>query len=162
MRRTVIELDDAIRSANDGNGLLFVGAGLSFLARRKDNGGVVPDTSCLVDLLLEQPPGKGSPHPLDRVAGAVVRKKGVEFVYEILRSNFTVGSVDPRLNVLYALPWKRIYTTNYDNAIEVARTGSYPISSVTVDEPQSKAKLGSIIHLNGYITRISPLHSAGV
>jgi hypothetical protein len=109
-----------------------------------------------VDLLLEQPPGTGSAHPLDRVAGTVVRRKGVEFVYDILQSHFNVESVDPRLSTLYALPWKRIYTTNYDNAIEVARTGSYPISSVTVDESQSKVKVGSVIHLNGYIRRISP------
>jgi hypothetical protein len=141
---------------SDGDGLLFVGAGLSFLARRRDNGEPVPDTASLVDLLLEQPPGTGSAHPLDRVAGAVVRRKGVEFVYEILQSHFDVGSVDPRLSTLYALPWKRIYTTNYDNAIEVARTGSYQISSAIVDEPQSRAKIGSIIHLNGYIKRISP------
>jgi hypothetical protein len=151
-----MELDDAIRSASDGNGLLFVGAGLSFLARRKDNGERVPDAACLVDLLLEQPPGTGSAHPLDRVAGAVLRRKGVEFVYKILQSHFDVGSVDPRLRTLYAFPWKRIYTTNYDNAIEVARTGSYPISSLIADESLSNAKLGSIIHLNGYIKRISP------
>jgi len=59
LRRTVIELDDTIRSASDGNGLLFVGAGLSFLARRKDNGEAVPDAACLADWLLEQPAAGG-------------------------------------------------------------------------------------------------------
>lgn len=151
-----MDVEDALRIAIDGNGLLFVGAGLSFLARRTDSGEAVPDTSHLVDLLLQQPPGTGSTHRLDRIAGAVVRQKGVDFVYDIIRSHFLVGAVDPKLTTLYTLPWKRIYTTNYDNAIELARTGSFPISSVTVDEPQSRAKIGSVIHLNGFVTRISP------
>ena len=51
---------------------------------------------------------------------------------------------------------KRIYTTNYDNAAEVSRSGKFPISSVTIDEPQSTAGIGSVVHLNGYIKRVSP------
>ena len=153
-----MELDDAIRCAIDGDALLFVGAGLSFLARcGKDcPGKTVPDTRTLIDLLLEQPEGTGSKHPLERVAGSVVRQKGVDFVYEIISTHFSVTSVDPRLKTLYSVPWKRIYTTNYDNAAEVSRFGSYAVSSVTIDEPQSMVTKGAIIHLNGYAPRVSP------
>ena len=100
--------------------------------------------------------GTGSKHKLDRVAGAILRERGSEFIYDIIRSSFTVESTDPRLGTLYDLPWKRIYTTNYDNAPEVARTGKRTISSVTLDDPQSNAVIGSIVHLNGYVRRISP------
>lgn len=150
-----MNLEDAIRCAVDGDALLFVGAGLSFLAHRKD-GEPIPDASALVDLLLEQQPGTGSKHPLDRVSGAVVRDRGVEFVYDILRKNFIVHSVEDRLRALYSLPWKRIYTTNYDNAAEFCRLGVHQVSSMTVDEPPSKVASGSIVHLNGFIKRVSP------
>lgn len=105
---------------------------------------------------MEQPPGTGSKHSLDRIAGSVLRAKGVEFLFDLLQDNFVVDSVDPKLSVLYSMPWKRIYTTNYDNAAEVSRSGKFPISSVTIDEPQSTAGIGSVVHLNGYIKRVSP------
>ena len=110
----------------------------------------------MVDLLLEQPVGTGSKHNLDRVAGAVVRRKGVDFVYDVLNDSMIVESVDKRLKTLSGLPWKRLYTTNYDNALEVARLGAFPVSSVTFDDSQNSASLGSIIHLNGYIKRVHP------
>ncbi|MBS7810403.1 SIR2 family protein [Roseococcus pinisoli] len=150
-----MNLIEAVRSAKDGNAVLFVGAGLSFLAKR-ENGEAVPDAQWLTDILLEQPKGTGSRHKLDRVAGSVIRKKGSEFVYDKIKENFTVHSVDERLTDLYSLPWKRIYTTNYDNAIEIARAGKYPVSSITIDETQTSAKLGSVIHLNGSAKRVSP------
>lgn len=147
-----IQINEAVRCVLDGDGLLFVGAGLSFLARSK-NDQPVPDASTLVDLLLENPLKTGSKHPLHRVAGDVVRSKGVDFVYNILSNSFDVVSVDQKLRDLYALPWKRIYTTNYDNAIEVARKGM-PISSLTVDENHANAQVGTIVHLNGFIKRV--------
>lgn len=150
-----MELDDAVRCALDGDALLFVGAGLSFLSTCKGER-KVPDGRALVDLLLEQPAGTGSKHTLDRVAGAVKRKKGVEYIYNIICDNFLVESVDPRLELLYSIPWKRIYTTNYDNAIEVALKNRRRPSSVTLSDKQADLQLGSIVHLNGYAKRISP------
>lgn len=85
-----------------------------------------------------------------------MREKGVDHVYKLLKDNFVVNSVDSRLRTLYALPWRRIYTTNYDNAPEVARSGVATISSITPAEPQSSIRDGSIVHLNGFIQRISP------
>lgn len=65
-------------------------------------------------------------------------------------------TVDPKLVALYDLPWKRIYTTNYDNAPEVSRLGKRAVSSITLDDQQRDANLGSIIHLNGYVKRVAP------
>ena len=79
-----LELNDAIRSALDGDALLFVGAGLSFLSKN-EKGENLPDGAALIDLLLEQPLKTGSKHPLDRVAGHVIRKKSVDFVYDLLK-----------------------------------------------------------------------------
>lgn len=62
-----MEIEDALRCALDGDAVLFVGAGLSFLSKNKyDNS--LPNGALLVDVLLDQPLGTGSKHPLDRIA----------------------------------------------------------------------------------------------
>jgi SIR2-like domain len=139
----------------DGDAVLFVGAGVSFLSRNMEDENL-PDGASLVDILLEQPRGKGSKHPLDRIADHVVRNKGVDFVYDLLKRKLTVKSVDSKLTVLYDLPWRRIYTTNYDNAIETAIRGARAISRITLDNETADAGPGSIIHLNGSILDVSP------
>lgn len=153
--RMIIELDDALRCALDGDAILFVGAGLSFLSKTAA-GEKIPDGPGLVNLLLGQPLDAKSKHPLDRVAGHVVRSKGADFVYDTLKESLTVFVTDNKLIRLYDMPWRRIYTTNYDNAIEVSLTGKRPVSSITIDEDTSKAAPGSIVHINGYIKKISP------
>lgn len=153
--RKGLDLDDAIRSVLDGDGILFVGAGLSFLAKNA-SGHTLPDGQALIDLLLEQPSKTGSKHPLDRVAGHIVRKKGVDFVYELLKKSLTASHVNPRLQALYNLPWRNIYTTNYDDAIEYCLRGKRPISSIGINDEIAKSRPGAIIHLNGYIGDVIP------
>lgn len=150
-----MELDDAVRIALNGDALLFTGAGLSFLAKTS-KGQALPDGNSLKDILLQQPPGTGSLHPLDRVAGHAVRRHGVDYVADLLNDILTVNEVDDRLRQLYNLPWRRIYTTNYDNAAEFCRKGHYSTSSLTLDDEIHLSKPGSIIHLNGSISRMSP------
>ena len=139
----------------DGDALLFVGAGLSFLSTNK-MGHQVPDAASLIDTLLEQPSGTGSKHPLDRVAGHAIRSRGVDSVYDLLKSHLEVETVDPRLITLFDMPWRRIYTTNYDNAIEKSLTGRRPVLSLTIDDETYKAAPGSIVHINGFIERVGP------
>lgn len=150
-----MELNDAVRIALDGDAVLFTGAGLSFLSKTTD-GKTLPSGNLLKDLLLDQPLGTGSPHTLDRVAGHAVRKRGIEWVFDVLKANLTVTSVDDRLSQLYLLPWRRIYTTNYDHAAETCRKGAHVESSLTLDDEVSQSKAGSIVHLNGSIARVSP------
>lgn len=150
-----MDLNDAVRIALDGDAMLFTGAGLSFLSKTAD-GSKLPSGDQLKDILLEQPLGKGSPHPLDRVAGHAVRQHGVEWVFDQLKSSLTVTEVDPRLAELYRLPWRRIYTTNYDNAAEFSRKDAFSPSSLTLDDQVTRSKPGSVIHLNGAIAAVSP------
>lgn len=75
------------------------GAGVSFLSRNMEDENL-PDGASLVDILLEQPRGKGSKHPLDRIADHVVRNKGVDFVYDLLKRKLTVKSVDSKLTCM--------------------------------------------------------------
>lgn len=150
-----MELHDAVRIALDGDAVLFTGAGLSFLSKSA-NDATLPSGDLLKDILLDQPHGTGSLHTLDRVAGHALRQRGVEWVFDVLKSSLTVATVDDRLSQLYNLPWRRIYTSNYDHAAELCRKRAHAESSLTLDDEVSMSMPGSIVHLNGSIARVSP------
>ena len=95
--------------------------------------------------------------PLDKAVGFAIRKgNGVEGVYNVLRDNLTVKSVNPGLADLYSLPWRRIYTTNYDDAIEASRKGRQPTNSCVLESGTEKARIGTVLHINGQLSRVSP------
>jgi hypothetical protein len=150
-----ISLDDAIRIAADGDAILFVGAGVGFLVDCPT--GKIPDGTTLSNRILNRNDSSTPATPLDKAAGYAIRNLGgVEYLYDILKQNLTVNSVDKRLKELYCLPWRRIYTTNYDDAIEASRKGVTATNSCTLEDPVSKARSGSVIHLNGALSRVSP------
>lgn len=150
-----ISIEDAIRIAADGDAVLFVGAGIGFLV--KGPNGKLPDGATLSNRLLERPDDQRPAPPLDKAAGFVIRKgRGAEHVYNVLKENFTVLEVDPRLEKLYRLPWRRIYTTNYDNAIQVSRDKVVQTNSCVLESSPDEARTGTVIHLNGQLSRLSP------
>lgn len=57
---------------------------------------------------------------------------------------------------IYRAPWQRIYTTNYDDAIELSRRGEAIVSAFTLSDDPISAPPGAICHLNGYIGSINP------
>jgi hypothetical protein len=150
-----IDLEDALRIAVDGDAVLFVGAGVGFLAQ--GNRGSLPDAPKLSNRLLERADDAPSPPALDKVAGYIIRQgKGAEFLYNVLTENLKVNSVDDGLALLYRLPWRRIYTTNYDDAIELARHGHVGVSTCTLESDPATLSPSAIVHLNGYLGHISP------
>lgn len=148
-------LEDAIRIAADGDAILFVGAGVGFLMEGKR--GPIPNGAVLSNRILGRKDSTPNPPTLDKAAGFAIRRgNGVEGVYNTLVENLTVVSIDPRLAELYALPWRRIYTTNYDDGIEMSRIGKVTTNSCTLEDGTDKSRDGSVIHLNGQMTRVSP------
>lgn len=152
---TNLTIQEAIRIAADGDAILFVGAGVGFLTRNST--GPLPDGRRLSNRMLGRADDEPNAPPLDRAAGYAIRKgMGVEGVYQLLMSQLSVVEVDPRLSKLYQLPWRRVYTTNYDTAIEQARKGVVPTNSCTLETPIDRASNGTILHINGCIKNISP------
>lgn len=147
--------DEALRHVLDGTAMLFVGSGVGFLSKAAD-GSTLPNGKVLADILHREvniPLGR---HSLQRIAQHAVKKLGPDHVLTLLKKALTVVEVDERLKAIYRAPWQRIYTTNYDDAIELSRRGEAVVSAFTlVDDPMS-APQGAICHLNGYIGAIKP------
>jgi len=152
-------VDTAIRHAIDGAAILFVGAGTSYLSKN-NTGQNLPSGAKLLDILKKDLELSDAQHPLDRVAGRYVRKFGVSSLYDKMTQLLKVTQVDDRLANLYSMNWRRIYTTNYDDAIEVSRQSKRLPSSLTIEDSTERVAEAATIHINGYIDRVSPANIA--
>jgi hypothetical protein len=149
-------LSEACKSAALGNAVLFVGAGFSVGSRNLRNdflktGGAIADHFASLA-------GLPSSVGLEELADEVLRKRGVDFLVDELQQEFTVRDLAPFHKEVAAVPWKRIYTTNYDDVIErsFAECG-LPLHSVTLSDnvlnfPKDKPLC---VHLNGSIRKIN-------
>ncbi|WP_375270976.1 SIR2 family protein [Sphingomonas sp.] len=150
-----VTLHEAIRIAADGDAILFVGAGVGFLV--KGPKGPLPDGTKLSNRILGRLDDEPDAPPLDRAAGFAIRKGvGADGLYDILKENLSIVEVDDLLARLYSLPWKRIYTTNYDDAIEIARDRKQPTNSCQLESSVSSGKIGTVLHINGRFATVSP------
>ena len=93
-------------------------------------------------------------YDLKTLADEVASTPGVS-LFQMLYRMFTVQHLDRTQSDILSLPWYRIYTTNYDDAIEYAYSSSdRTIVSYSYDD-KKPMKLPSryVIHLHGTIRR---------
>jgi hypothetical protein len=152
-----MSLEEALLRAKSGRALLFVGAGFSFTA---------------VNIEGEYPPGSRElSRRLARLAGLeeededlrftsqyFYANKGPHQLVDLLKRLYTIKEVSQSHTVISSHKWRRIYTTNYDNAIELAsRKADMSLQCVTpTDSPRDfSTKSDVCIHINGSIERIT-------
>lgn len=146
-----------IRHAIDGNAILFTGAGFSWGATNRA-GKTIPSGLGLAKMLLGAVGYAGRELPLDKAAGAYLRRKNETDLVELLVDEFSPQGTTVDHQVVAGIPWRRAYTTNYDTVYEKARraAGSKVTSVDAVDEPREHLHKGSVIvHVNGSIERLS-------
>ena len=68
---------------------------------------------------------------------------------------FTVSNVTSDMADLLRYPWQAIYTTNYDNALEIAaQAAQKPVDPLNnTDQPDTATPNLPIIHLHGYVQK---------
>lgn len=82
-----------------------------------------------------------------------VREDGIKSLISELTNEFSTKYICKTHEWILGLPWKRIYTTNYDDLIERASEKLTPKRNTINILKRSKTKkvANSIIHINGYI-----------
>lgn len=159
-----MDIKEAIEYALDGRAVLFTGAGFSYGAENI-NSLQIPAGKALAQKLLTDIGYKNPQGGLDKVTAAYLRRKPDQELVDLLTNAFSVGKVTPSHVTLASLPWRRVYTTNYDMVLEEAsRQAKVVRSSVDgIDSPRDHlAKPNLVVHLNGAITRLTTdrLHSS--
>ena len=149
-----MELDEALELALDGHAVLFAGAGYS---RGATNWLDQPFKSAN-ELASHLASKSGLPMgtPLDDAAEEFVSLHGEEQLVRELKAEFTVKEITSAQKKVAGLPWRRIYTTNYDNVLEKAYSELHRnLQSVTLSaEARLRADTASealCVHLNGFV-----------
>lgn len=152
-----MDLTQAIQHAMNGRAILFTGAGFSYGAKNKNNQ-KIPAGHALATSLLSEIAYVSRSGSLDKAAAAYLRRKSASELVKFLLSIFTLGEVTESHRAVARLPWKRIYTTNYDLVFEEARRQEEIICNSIdgIDDPKDHlSKENLIIHINGAINRLS-------
>jgi hypothetical protein len=108
----------AVRHALNGDAILFLGAGAAKDAKAK-NGAPLPTGQELSDALAvdcDLRPG----YSLDSIAQHFIEVRSETALINALRKYLKVSTIGNLLMELAKIPWVRIWTTNYDDAFEMA------------------------------------------
>ncbi len=150
-----MDFEAALEHAINGEAILFAGAGFSVGAKNLNNqplktGGMLAEYFAdATDLPADS--------RLEDAAEAFVELHGDDRLIEVLHNEFTVRNVAGYHLELAKIPWKRIYTTNYDNVLETAfkSVGKALISVSLSDNIRNLPKENPLcVHLNGCVTRL--------
>ena len=133
--------------------ILFLGSGFSQSAKNIRNK-KLPTGKGLKEELAELLDVDPTDYDLKTLADEVASRQDLS-LYQTLYELFTVSELQAYQNEILRLPWRRIYTTNYDDAVEFAnhqnesRAPSFDYS----DQKPRKLPNGSVIHLHGVIRK---------
>ncbi|MCB0792434.1 MAG: SIR2 family protein [Flavobacteriales bacterium] len=144
-------IEEAIDVAYQGEAILFVGAGFSSTAKNK-MGNRLPVGAKLSSHLLSRC-GLSEQADLGPAAELFLDKFGSTILIKEIKELFTVGEIQECHRNICNIPWKRLYTTNYDNVVEVAHAehNRKVLSYTTLDSPYTIPKHAPIcLHINGY------------
>ncbi|MCQ2308186.1 MAG: SIR2 family protein [Bacteroidales bacterium] len=151
-----MEFKEALSYINLGNSVLFVGSGFS-IGAENISGTPLPTGDGLAKLLYEECGESSDGGNLLDASELYIDKFGALAIVEYLKKMFTIKEITSEQKLITSLPWKRVYTTNYDNIIELGYNLSgrkiYPkVLTDSCRELTDKSKL--CVHLNGYIERL--------
>lgn len=153
-----MDINEILENLLSGNCILFTGSGFSYGA--KNILGEAPLTALPLTEKLYQACGiTENDNDLKNASQFYIDTYGDFELIRLLRENYTISKISEAHLTIASLPWKRIYTTNYDNVIEQAfnQQGKL-LTPIILNEKinQYKDKRTLSVHLNGYIDRISP------
>jgi hypothetical protein len=134
--------------------VLFLGSGFSAAATNKLKGSP-PVGAGLRDAILQKIGSSIMDGDLKDVAGYAV-KNGLD-LHKLLSEIFTITGLNAVQESILRKQWRRIYTTNYDDAVEFFEKKNgrqIERSTFTIGDPRPiKVLPDSIVHLHGYIHR---------
>ena len=148
-------LRDAIRHALSGEALLFLGAGASRSARGR-KGAPLPIGQELSNKLAEEcdlPPK----YDLGDIAEFFVEQRSETTLINALRRLLKVENISSDLEIVGSVPWSRIWTTNYDDAIEKAldeHRATYVTLTTADDVANARGNRLLVVHINGALKRL--------
>lgn len=140
-----------LKELDSRGSIIFLGSGFAKLARNI-TGGFLPTGHDLRKEFAQRLHVSPDDYDLKTLADEVAERSDL---YQMLYNLFTVQEVQQDQIDILKLPWLRIYTTNYDDAIEFCRLKEgLGIDSFNYDDVKPKrVNRGSVVHLHGTIRK---------
>lgn len=155
-----MELQQALKYAMDGDAVLFLGAGFSYGGVNVSGGEmkVGKDLSYAICDDLGIVRSDNLTISSSRYIEDENCKKGLEKFIEFLRCQLTCIETTLDQDAICELPWMRIYTTNYDNIVELSseKQGIFR-ETITITNARYSAARNmeqAVVHINGFIKKL--------
>ena len=151
-----MDFDSGLERALDGESVLFLGAGYSLEAT--NSRGETFESGPLFATRLASAVHFPVPADIQDAAEAFLHSRGPTALANEVLWSFRATSVTKHHTTIAGVPWRRVYTTNYDNVFELASaTSGHPFRPVTLSEkPGDFSQTEALcIHFNGYVERLT-------
>lgn len=152
LKRENVSLEDFLSRISTGKAVLFTGAGFSLNTKNLND-----KEPPLANGLAKQIAKLGDMEPSENlmyVSDYYLSYKSKPDLLTLLKNNFVLNEVSEDHISICSIPWKRSYTTNYDNAIELSnrKNGRNIESLCTEDNPNDYINISdTCLHINGKI-----------
>jgi len=152
-----MNLDEAIQFVLEGKAILFSGSGFS-VGAENTHGECIKTGTQLKDYIGDScDVPRDNNYTLSAITDYFISLKNEEALIDLLKKQFNVLKIARHHEIILSVPWKRIYTTNYDNIIELsALKNGIVLKSITMgDNLDNYPKEKVCVHLNGYIDNLN-------
>lgn len=141
--------------ARSGGGILFCGAGFSADCLNFKPNETLGTGAQLLELFNTHLDHKTPYKNLQNAADALSEKIADNGMMTLLKQKFTVSDITTDMRDLLLYPWEAVYTTNYDNALEIAAQTAHKQADAlsNTDNPDEGTPNLPIIHLHGYVLK---------
>ena len=144
----------------DGTCMLFLGSGFSCGATNSNpKNSQFKGAGTLANMLLDDAGYPSRTNDLRKASSAYLRRKTPEELIALLTQEFHATSISESHDYIGSHNWFRIYTTNYDNIMELSyNKASKRLMPITLSSPHRKNEdyRQYCVHLNGYIDSLTP------
>lgn len=146
-------LYEALSRARSGKAVLFCGAGFTADCLNFDDSESLGVTQHLLHVLNEDLIASGEKpfKDIKHAAKKYKRKLGVNKLMRLLQDRFALNKVSAFIADIVSYPWEAIYTTNYDDGVEVAcqKIGKKFIPVNNLEVPEDTYPNTPVVHLHG-------------
>ncbi len=150
-----MDIKRALEFASNGDAVLFIGSGFSRGAINTRDTNM--RTGGELARHLAEECGLPSETNLQDSADIYIERIGASELVQVLKEEFTAKNTTHEQKTIASMPWKRIYTTNYDNVFETSAGESHcKVSAIDPDDNHTFLQVRETlcIHLNGYIENL--------
>ncbi|MCQ4314252.1 SIR2 family protein [Pseudomonas stutzeri] len=151
-----VDTDELLDRLSSGTAILFTGAGFSKKCTKVDGGELLLAKDLAAAICRRCSIEEDD--DLRYASDYHIKKFGSSGLIELLKKEFTIIKTPPDVDTICSIPWRRFYTTNYDQSIETSRAKLGKVTEcidIDYNAAEYYKRESLCIHLNGSINNLT-------